>query len=129
MLSEDRNVKWNTVGISHGLGLCVSACVSMCVCVYSCTLARDRCASADRTIPVIAQPFFYCCLMLGQSDRREQPPITPNPDTKSMTTKYKKKNCPKTRKQQHKEQQCIFGGRSYFSRHVSVIIIPGVAHV
>ena len=25
--------------------------------------------------------------------------------------------------------ECIFGGQSYFSRHVSVIIIPGVAHV
>jgi len=32
MLSEDWNVKWSTVGMSHGLRVC-SVCVCMCVCV------------------------------------------------------------------------------------------------
>lgn len=52
MLSEDWNVKWSTVGMSHG------RCVCVCVC-NSSALAWDRCASWDRTIPVIAQPAFY----------------------------------------------------------------------
>jgi len=44
--------------------------------------------------------------------------------TSTTSKKKKKKKWPATQ-----SAECIFGGQSYFSRHVSVIIIPEVAHV
>lgn len=130
MLSEDWNVKWNTVGISHGLGLCARMCV--CVCIFMHSGTRQVCFCGQNNP-------CYCpaiLLLLPHARPIRQKGTTTNKSkswhqicdhNKVWKKMVKKKN--KKRKQQHKEQQCIFGGRSYFSRHVSVIIIPGVAHV
>lgn len=127
MLSEDWNAKWSTVRMSHGLWLSVCVCVCVvCVRVYnSPALAWDRCASMDNTISVVAQPAFYYCLVLSQLHPKTSKQVEENNHKRWDLTcaNYKRKRKPATQR-----AECIFGGHS-FSRHVSVIIIPGVAHV
>lgn len=109
---------------------------SQCVCVRVCVsnssgLAEDRCASWDTTIPVFfPASLFYYHLMPSPSHANTSKQVEENnhqslcalrPDSRQLLAQKMDTATQRA--------ECIFGGKFYFSRHVSVIIIPEVAHV
>lgn len=113
MLSKDRNVKWSG-NVSR----------TQCVCNLS-ALVWDRCASMDRKVPVIVQPFITALNLSNHI----QTLVNKRTGINHFECSYTHNTQTDGHNNNNTKRRVYFWRTVLFSRHVSVIIIPGLPHV